>query len=181
MKRILIVLLMVGFVSWAMSAYGQVNQGAGTQGQAAKERVEGKTATTTDGAQRLMNAGDRLFKATDLIGTKVKNGQGEDLGKISNLAIMPGQGRVPFAVLSQGGFLGIGAKLIAVPLSALTFEADQSGHDRVFFLNMTNEQLAAIPNFANTSWPDMANRKWAEDQYRYFGQEPHWDDRAQTK
>lgn len=80
-------------------------------------------------------------KATDLIGTSVQNNQGEDLGKISDLAIDPQNGRVSFAVIASGGIMGIGDKLIPVPITALTFSEDMA------ILNVSKEKLASAPTF----------------------------------
>ena len=99
-------------------------------------------------------------------GTFVKNQEGQDLGKILDIVI-DSQGHVPFAVLSHGGFWGVGGKLVAVPFSVLSF--DRMGKDLV--LNSTKEKLDLAPAFKES---DLTNRKWAEDVYRYFGQQPYW-------
>lgn len=113
--------------------------------------------------------GTQVFKASDLIGANVKNVQGEDLGKISDLAISS-QGQVVFAALSHGGMLGMGSKLIAVPITALKFE--ESG--KIARLDISTEKLATAPNFSKDSWPDMTNTKWTDDTYRFYGVRPHW-------
>src|SRR5262249_254122 len=66
----------------------------------------------------------RAQKASDLIGKEVKNPQNEKLGKIENFAIDPDAGRVIYAVLSFGGFMGMGDKLFAIPFSSLALTPD---------------------------------------------------------
>ena len=58
----------------------------------------------------------------DIIGTKVVNPQNEDLGKIEDL-IVDSSGRISYAVLSFGGFLGLGDKDFAIPFNAFAFDA----------------------------------------------------------
>jgi sporulation protein YlmC with PRC-barrel domain len=60
-----------------------------------------------------------VLSAATLAGFKVENLTGEDLGKIENLMIDLATGRVAYAVLSFGGFLGFGDKFFAIPGSSL--------------------------------------------------------------
>ena len=60
-----------------------------------------------------------VLAADTLTGDKVVNRQKEDLGKIEHLMIDLETGRIAYAVLSFGGFLGMGDKLFAIPWSAL--------------------------------------------------------------
>lgn len=111
--------------------------------------------------------------ASNLIGTTVKNLQGETLGKITDLTIS--NDRVTFAVISHGGVLGIGDKLIPVPMNALTITDNKNAT-----LDISKEKLAAAPNFEKNSekWPDFSNRKWTEDTYRFYGVQPYWEKRG---
>jgi len=118
------------------------------------------------------------FKGSDLIGAKVENRQGEDLGKIGDLAVDPKTGRVDFAVLSHGGVLGIGDKYVAIPLSALVIKTDKNGKFDRLVLNMGKDKLAKAPNFDKDRWPD---RREAERTYRYFGQTPYWSEHPRIK
>src|SRR5262245_21126308 len=68
--------------------------------------------------------GPRLMSASTLEGDKVINRQGEDLGEIDEIMIDVPRGRVAYAVMSAGGFLGVGSRLFAVPWSALTLDTD---------------------------------------------------------
>ena len=73
----------------------------------------------------------------DIIGTKVVNPQHEDLGKIEDL-IVDSSGRVSYAVLSFGGFLGMGDKDFAIPFNAFAFDP---ANNRIFvqFASPTGE------------------------------------------
>ena len=70
-------------------------------------------------AIRKSEVGRTNLSASTLIGDRVINRKGEDLGKIEDFMLDPEQGRVGYAVLSFGGFLGMGDKLFAVPMQAL--------------------------------------------------------------
>ncbi len=82
-------------------------------------------------------------RATKLIGATVYNEQGESIGEVDNLIILPGGGN-PVAVLSVGGFLGIGAKLVAVPYERLQMNAERN---RWTLAGATREGLTAQPTF----------------------------------
>src|ERR1051325_2479606 len=67
--------------------------------------------------------GPEVMDAKTLIGDDVVNGQGEDLGNIEAIMLDVTSGRIAYAVLSFGGFLGMGSKLFAIPWGALTLDA----------------------------------------------------------
>src|ERR1035441_2251371 len=79
----------------------------------------------------------RVLAADTLTGDKVVNRQKEDLGTIEHLMIDVEQGRIAYAVLSFGGFLGMGDKLSAIPWSALAVDTVE----RQFILNVDKELL----------------------------------------
>src|ERR1035437_5707837 len=66
-----------------------------------------------------------VLSASSLKGDNVVNHQGEDLGKIEEIMIDLDRGRIAFAVLSFGGFLGMGDKLFAIPWQAFSVDTVQ--------------------------------------------------------
>jgi len=89
-------------------------------------------------------------KASCLIGMEVRNPQNEKLGDIKDVVIDLPLGRIIYIVLSTGGFLGIGNRLIAVPPSAFHLGADPD-----HMVIITDKQtLMDAPSFAKTNWPD---------------------------
>ena len=112
-----------------------------------------------------------VFRAKTLIGYKVKNRSGEDLGKIEELAIDPETGQIAYAVLSFGGFLGLGDKLFAIPWSAL----EPRHADEVFILDVDKQQLKNAPGFDKDKWPDMADRRWGAGVHGFYGARPYWE------
>ena len=112
-----------------------------------------------------------IIAADTLTGDKVVNFQKEDLGKIEHLMIDMESGRIAYAVLSFGGFLGMGDKLFAIPWSSL--KVDTVEHR--FVLNVDKELLKAAPGFDKEHWPDMADRTWGAKVYTYYGAKPYWN------
>lgn len=90
-------------------------------------------------------------KASKLIGMNVKSTQNQNLGKIEDLVIDHESGRVAYAVLSAGGFFGIGDKLIAIPFEALSL---QKGAENLV-VNMDKQRLEQAPGFTKDNWPDL--------------------------
>lgn len=89
-------------------------------------------------------------------GDKVRNLAGEDLGKIEDIMLDVGASRIAYAVLSFGGFLGMGDKFFAIPWEALSLDAE----NKCFLLDVPKAQLENAPGFDKDNWPDMADRTW---------------------
>jgi len=109
--------------------------------------------------------------ADTLEGDDVVNAQGEHLGVIKSIMIDVPSGRVAYAVLSSGGFLGIGDKLFAIPWNALTLDAD----NKCFVLNIDKERLKNAPGFDKDHWPSMADQRWATEVHSYYQTRPYWE------
>ena len=104
------------------------------------------------------------LSSTSIQGTHVVNSQGQDLGKIQDLMIDPESGRVIYAVLDFGGFLGIGDKYFAVPMQA--FSIDRSNER--FMLDVTKERLENAPGFDKANWPTSADNTFLDTVYSYY-------------
>ncbi|HRX84219.1 MAG TPA: PRC-barrel domain-containing protein, partial [Phycisphaerae bacterium] len=111
-------------------------------------------------------------RSTKLIGSKVVNPEGKDLGKIEDIAVDPDSGRVAYAVLSFGGFLGIGDKYFAIPFESLKFDPQ---NDEKVSLAVEKSQLENAKGFDKNDWPDMANEQWARHTHESYGTEPYWE------
>ena len=112
----------------------------------------------------------RVLAADTLTGDRVVNRHKEDLGTIEHLMIDVEQGRVAYAVLSFGGFLGVGDKLFAIPWSALTVDTAESQ----LILDVDKQLLERAPGFNKTHWPNMADRAWGTEVSSYYGVKPYW-------
>jgi sporulation protein YlmC with PRC-barrel domain len=108
------------------------------------------------------------LRSSSVVGSEVKNAEGEELGSIEDLVIDVSTGKVRYAALSFGGFLGVGDKLFAVPWGSLQFLSDADGN-RHFVLDASQERLETAPGFDKNHWPDVADPKWAKEIDRYYG------------
>ena len=116
--------------------------------------------------------GPLIMAADTLTGDSVENSAGEDLGEIKAIMLDVPRGRIAYAVLSYGGFLGVGDKLFAVPWQALTLNADRE----CFVLDIEADRLKNAPGFDKDHWPSMADPNWANDIHSYYGYTPYWDE-----
>ncbi|MGO4305770.1 PRC-barrel domain-containing protein [Cupriavidus sp. RAF12] len=116
--------------------------------------------------------GPEVMAASSLDGTKVYASDNEHVGQISEIMIDVQSGRVAYAVLTTGGFLGIGDTLHAIPWSALVMDTDE----KCFRLGLTAERIKNAPGFNKDSWPSMADPQWATSVYRYYERDPYWTD-----
>jgi sporulation protein YlmC with PRC-barrel domain len=114
-----------------------------------------------------------LLRSRFLFTYQVKSPQGEDLGKIEEIIIDMEVGRVAYAILSFGGFLGVGNKWVPVPWDALALHPDE----KVLVLNIDKEKIQKAPNFEPATLPDLANRQWGAVIHSYYGYQPYWEKR----
>jgi hypothetical protein len=115
--------------------------------------------------------GPFVMASDTLEGNNVIGPAGDDLGTIDHIMLDVPGGRIAYAVLSFGGFLGIGEKLFAVPWSALTLDTRR----KCFVLGIDKEKLKAAPGFDKDHWPTMADSQWATSIHEYYGTRPYWE------
>lgn len=95
----------------------------------------------------------KIRSVNALVGTRVVNLEGDDLGKIEEIMLDLDAGSVAYAVLSFGGLLGFGDKLFAVPWTALSVD---QGNERIL-LNVAKSRLKDAQGFDKFDWPDDAD------------------------
>jgi sporulation protein YlmC with PRC-barrel domain len=110
-------------------------------------------------------------KASSIIGTDVVNPNDDSLGDIKEIVIDPPTGKVAYAVVSFGGFMGMGEKLFAIPFSAFVYNATKNK----YVLDVAKERLKAAPGFDADNWPAMSDEKWNRDLYSYYDRSPYWE------
>lgn len=133
----------------------------GTNGftQETKTPEIGDTGSKPVESQR-MNA----FRIDKIIGSRVINLQGENIGSIDNLVMDIDTGSIVYAVLEFGGFLSFGDKLFAVPwqsLAALPVEG-------TFILDQSKAKLEKAPGFNKNDWPDIGGQGWGAGIYTFY-------------
>ena len=85
------------------------------------------------------------YRASKVIGSSVVNDAGDTVGKVDEIIVGP-DGKAPFVVLSVGGFLGIGDKLIALP-----YEQMRTDGKKIVLPGATKDSLKALPEFKYAS------------------------------
>jgi sporulation protein YlmC with PRC-barrel domain len=109
--------------------------------------------------------GPQVMGANTLIGNDVYSQNEEDLGDIKEIMLDTSTGKVCYAVLSYGGFLGMGEKLFAVPWEALKLDTE----NKRYVLNVDSSKLDSAPGFDKNNWPNMADETWAGQIHSFYG------------
>jgi hypothetical protein len=86
----------------------------------------------------------QLISADKVTGTSVYNAAGDNLGSIHDLMIDKKSGRVAYAVMSFGGFLGLGEKFHPLPWKVLTYDENKGGYN----IDLTPDQLRQAPSYS---------------------------------
>jgi sporulation protein YlmC with PRC-barrel domain len=116
------------------------------------------TQTTTEEAT--------LLAASEIKGSTVRNRQKEEIGDIDEVLIEPDSGRVRFAILSVGGFLGLGSTRVAVPWSA--FEISRQRGRMTYMLDATRERLEKAPRVEGKNYERLYSQETAEPIFVYW-------------
>lgn len=111
-----------------------------------------------------------LIASDRVEGTSVRRSNGERIGHIERLMIDKISGRVSYAILSFGGFLGMGAKLLPLPWARLTYNRDIEAYQ----LDISDEELQRAPSFLADTDFDWGDRSQEEELHRYYGVPPYW-------
>lgn len=112
-----------------------------------------------------------LISSEKVEGTAVMNRQGEKLGSIESVMIEKRSGRVAYAVMSFGGFLGIGDQHHPVPWSSLTYDTNVGG----YVIDADRARLQGAPAYKGSETPNWADRTWGQRVHQYYGVRPYWE------
>ena len=110
----------------------------------------------------------RCISSNDVQGTEVYGMDGKHIGEVDHLIIDKMSGRVGYAVISFGGFLGLGHSHYPIPWSALSYDTSLGG----FRTSITEQQLKDMPQFSDDSWQD---RDWETRTHQYYKARPYWE------
>jgi sporulation protein YlmC with PRC-barrel domain len=108
---------------------------------------------------------DRLISSDKVDGTAVYNRTGDRLGTIDHLMIDKFTGQVEYAVMSSGGFLGIGESYNPVPWKSLTYDVNQGG----YMVDTDRARLEKAPRFESSAQPNWSDRGYTERVDQYWG------------
>ncbi len=112
-----------------------------------------------------------LITSDRVNGTPVFNPAGERIGHIETLSIDKVSGQVKYALMSFGGFLGIGEKFHPLPWNALEYNTEHDG----YVVGLTREKLKAAPVFTRDELEAFGGGdRYDEELFAYYGVGPYW-------
>lgn len=111
-----------------------------------------------------------LIGSDKVEGTDVYNSSGDRVGTIERVMIDKISGRVAYAVMSFGGFLGLGSDYYPVPWSLLTYNERLGGYET----NLTEERLKGAPKFRKDEPWGYGSRDRESSLYSYYDVKPYW-------
>ena len=107
---------------------------------------------------------DRLIASNKVEGTAVYNRQGDRLGSVYNFMVDKRSGKAEYAVMSFGGFLGIGEGYHPLPWNVLTYDTDQGG----YVVDLDKGMLEKAPSYQSGEEPRY-DRAYGERVYGHYG------------
>jgi sporulation protein YlmC with PRC-barrel domain len=113
----------------------------------------------------------RMIAADQVEGTKVYNRSGESLGTVEDLIIDKVGGKVAYAVVGFGGFLGIGDRHYPLPWEKLTYDTNMGG----FVVDLDRRMLEGAPSYTDDGTAGWNDPAWGKRVYEYYGARPYWD------
>jgi PRC-barrel domain len=111
-----------------------------------------------------------LISAAKVTGTKVYNTTGDRLGEIHDIMLDKRSGKIGYAVMSFGGFLGMGENYHPLPWATLKYDTRQGG----YVVGLTREQLEGGPRYDRAETPDWKDRAYEQRIHDYYGVPPYW-------
>ena len=113
------------------------------------------TATPTASPTANVSPYNGFLLGTKVEGSSIKNLQDQNIGTIKDLVVNPDTGRVRFAVLSVGGFLGMGDTEVVVPWGAIGLEKNKPGDAPSYVIDATKDKLEKAPKFDANKLSDL--------------------------
>lgn len=110
----------------------------------------------------------RNIRASRVEGAQVRNSAGDRLGLISDLVVGKIDGQVKYAIMSFGGFLGLGEDYHPIPWDRLRYDRKQES----YVVDLTREQLQGAPGYARDSEPDWNDPVYGRQIYDFYGLPP---------
>ena len=117
-----------------------------------------------------MQGTGNLISSEKVEGTNVYNRTGDTLGSIHDLMIDKTSGHVVYAIMSFGGFLGMGNQYHPLPWSVLKYDTNMGG----YVVNLDKQQLEGGPAYDAGTEPDWRDRTYENKIHDYYGVGPYW-------
>jgi sporulation protein YlmC with PRC-barrel domain len=130
------------------------------------ENVMQPTAQPTNDVRETQN----LIASDKVEGTPVRRTDGEKIGTIERVMIDKRSGQVAYAVMSFGGFMGLGEEYYTLPWGVLKYNTGLDAYE----LNLTEDQLRGAPRRTAEGHDASYDREWEEHVHRYYNATPYW-------
>jgi hypothetical protein len=130
----------------------------------AMDPVRSEAAANAAPPPRSLIASDRV------IGTEVRRTDGSKVGRIERLMLDKRSGRVAYAVMSFGGFLGMGEEYYTLPWAVLRYDTALDA----YVVDITEAQLRDAPARSPEGGDPEDERAWEEHVHRYYNAAPYW-------
>jgi hypothetical protein len=114
---------------------------------------------------------DRLIASNKVEGTAVYNRQGERLGTVHNFMVDKYTGQVAYAVMSFGGFLGLGESYHPLPWRVLTYDTNMGG----YVVDLDKSKLEGAPSYTAANEPNWSDRDYGRRVHDYYGATPWYE------
>jgi PRC-barrel domain len=115
--------------------------------------------------------GPRQVPAATLAGVKVVSRSDETLGSISEVILDLARGRIAYALLACGGFMGVGERLFAIPWNVLKRDTRRD----CFVLDADDATLASAPAIDKDQWPSEPDLQWHQRLHEHYRARPYWE------
>ncbi len=112
----------------------------------------------------------RLVSSGDVQGTDVFNTEGDKLGSIDCVMIDKQKGNVAYAVMSFGGFLGMGEKRHPLPWQSLAYDVGKDA----YVVRLSKDQLKSAPHLNPGDYRQLGERKYDESVFAHYKANPYW-------
>ena len=109
----------------------------------------------------------QLISSEDVEGTEVYDQSGKNIGEVDHLMLDKTSGRAAYAVISFGGFMGLGHSHYPVPWGALKYDTSLGE----FRTTISEQQLRDAPEFSDDSWGD---RSWETRTHQHYNAQTYW-------
>jgi len=111
-----------------------------------------------------------LISASKVNGTGVYNLTGESIGKVYDVMLDKASGKVAYAIMSFGGFLGMGDSYHPLPWSLLKYDTNRGG----YVVNLSKEKLEGAPAYTQDQEPKWGDRAYDKKISGYYDTQPFW-------
>ena len=112
-----------------------------------------------------------LISSEHVVGAKIYDASGKEIGEIDHLMIDKISGHARYAVVNFCGFMCLRPGHHPLPWNSLKYDKEREG----YLANVTEQLLEAAPDFSDDSWLD---RDWEMREHRHYAAHPYWEESA---